>query len=246
MGAVCYWTPRSSASVHEWEDACGFDLAAGRAAVADGASSSFAAQRWARALVEAFLDEPPRTLDPEAFAEWVGAVAETWSGTFDAEAIDGDEWYVGEAAARGSFATFCGVQWNDLGDGEVRWRCFAVGDACLFHVRRGRLLVSFPHSHPDSFDDEPDLLSTNRYGTERGARHLRVVTGTARVGDQLLLASDALAAWVLRRAALVGDGWEVLGALDHQGFRWLVDTERARGAMADDDTTLVRWVVGAS
>jgi hypothetical protein len=273
----CYWQPKSDHRIDEWEDGAAYSEARGVAAVADGASSSFDAQSWARDLVTAFVAAPPRTVDVEAFEAWTASVAAAYAaaghdaepvpqprvevaaaagppgpaaepdrpGTAGAEhgATAADPWYIAEAAARGAFATFVGLQFTETPDTR-RWRALAVGDACCFHVRGGHLLDAFPVGSPDGFDSSPDLLSSTAFRGSHGGHRLVARTGDAETGDLLFLATDAMAAWALARAGDDPSVWASLAGLDHRGFAELVTACRATGEMEDDDVTLLRAVVG--
>lgn len=375
----CYWRPKSDHDLHEWEDGAAYSEAREVAAIADGASSSFDAQRWAAELTRAFVADPPRTVDAEAFEQWAEVVAAGFEGrehTDDRDRPDvtspdrtgadgrvgdggsdhpdptygdpppvqfgrpvadpdaagvplrhgqpvvdpvlavgrwgpgpvaprvgssipvslddptapatdapqgdvtesaadaergravtqtegegdvrasatevGDDaaatatpWYVQEAAARGSFATFLGLQFTETPD-ERRWRALAVGDACCFQVRGTELIEVFPLSDPDEFDSSPALLSSQVFRGSHGGHHLQVRTGSVQTGDVFYLATDAVAEWLLGRVRFEPDVWEGLADLDHEGFAALVEDARRAGEMGDDDSTLLRAVVGAT
>ena len=67
-------------------------------------------------------------------------------------------------------------------------------------------------------------------------------------GDELLLTTDALAAWVLSRASAAEAerplDLPAFAAFDQQDFAEWVDDQRARARMRNDDVTLVRAKVG--
>ena len=58
-------------------------------------------------------------------------------------------------------------------------------------------------------------------------------------GDLFILASDALACWILARNDEGQKPWETLLALDSVGWAAWVEEQRSAGAMRNDDTTLV-------
>ena len=240
-----YWSPKLGHARHEWEDGLAYSERTGRLAVADGASSSFMAQGWARRLVAAFVAEPPRTLDHEAFDTWVRALLD--DADVEGAAAEPDEatpWYVTEAAVRGAFATFLGVEVADHGS-EVGWRCFAVGDSCLLHLRGGDLVRAFPVERAEAFGSTPDLVSSVAFADAHGAQHLQVTTGTAEPGDLLVLVTDGLAAWALERGRTDPVVWQALGELDGAHLAQVVDEARRTGEMVNDDVTLLRARVGA-
>lgn len=250
-GVHVVWTPKSSHGVDQHEDAWSVDPSGRVAAIADGASSAFMSREWATILTEAFVTAPPR---PQlgAMREWVLTQAQRWDdrsidGTGPG-AGDGDEsavWWATEAHRRGSFATLLGVV-VDAADGGVdgggRWRCWAVGDSCVVQVRtsggRFERVRSYPLDTPDSFGSHPDLV-----GTGGDLASISCMEATWTVGDVLLLMTDAVAEWALRADLAGHDVWSLL-ATATTGWSELVDSERRRGAMVDDDATVLRLPCG--
>src|SRR4051794_41014129 len=94
--------PKSDHTAEEYEDAWAADPAAGRFAVADGASESAFAGLWARLLAEGFV----AARRPRAFAGWRGGPRRRW-----AAGVMGLElpWYGEMKRAEGAFATLLGL-----------------------------------------------------------------------------------------------------------------------------------------
>ena len=218
--------PRADSAPDASEDAAAVRAEATpvRAAVADGATESVYAGRWARLLVEHLVaagPEGPRaalsTALDRARADWQAAVG---------EAAAEQPWYVQSKVAEGAFATLLGL-WVG-GDGT--WRAASVGDCGLFHLRGGSVQRAWPEADPDAFGHRPALLSSR---PDAPAPAPDVATGTWTPGDAFLLATDAAAAWVLRAgpsAVLDGDG----------SFAEAVKAARADGTLRNDDTTVLR------
>ena len=62
-----------------------------------------------------------------------------------------------------------------------------------------------------------------------------------RTGDHLLLATDALAEWLVRAAGSGDAQWRELTTIEHpRVFQDWVDRLREAGAMRNDDVTLLR------
>lgn len=249
-GVHVMWTPKSSHGVEQHEDAWAVDPSGRTAAIADGASSAFMSREWATILTESFVSAPP---PPQlgAMREWVMAQAQKWDdssiGSSAKDAGDGDEssaWWAAESHRRGSFATLVGVVIeppDPTSDGSGgRWRCWAVGDSCAVQVRptgpRFERVRSYPLDAPDSFGSHPDLVGT---GSDRPLPSISWMEATWCAGDILLLMTDAVAEWALRADRAGHDVWSLL-ATATSGWSELVDGERRRGTMVDDDSTLVR------
>jgi hypothetical protein len=136
------------------------------------------------------------------------------------------------------------VQFYDSADDEgMRWSAAAVGDSCIFQVRAGRLYRSFPMKQADDFDNQPALLNSRAASAETLARHIAVESADWAPDDSFYLATDALAAWILRLVAAGQRPWSPLGDLDTDDgndFAAWVDDLRDKGEIKNDDTTLVR------
>jgi hypothetical protein len=207
-----------------------------RVVVADGASESLLAGRWAGLLTDVFAGAPDAAYDvPERFAATAAEAAAAWPGVVGAYLAEREErgsplrWYEQPGLARGAFATLLAVAVDDAG-----WRAAAVGDTCLFHVRDGVLLTAFPLDDPEDFGTAPPLLGSRDLDTALVADRVRLASGELGPGDVLYACTDALAAWVL---AADPPPWE---KLDEPGFAAWLDAERTAERMTNDDVTLVR------
>lgn len=153
--------PKASATGGENEDAYAIDAGSGYLALADGASSSFRAADWARALCDTFLARRPLRRDPST--SWIGDAA----AAFGADAGPGSDWWSADAALRGAHAAFAGLAVTDTGHG-LGWRATAVGDCVLVHLRRDDagppIVTAFPIAHSAAFPQNPALLSSATAG----------------------------------------------------------------------------------
>lgn len=216
--------PKAGAEEGENEDAAAVWTTSWpvRAAVADGATESMFAKRWAETLVEGLetVEMSPTALTdalPEWRADWKAAV----SG--QAESLP---WYASAKADEGTFATLLGLEIHSDG----RWSALAVGDCTLMHVHEGRLETAWPHGSSDAFSNRPSLLSTL---PDRDVPTPDATTGTWHAGDAFLLATDAVAAWLLDTDPVAARAW------DAQEFAETVAAARSNDSLRNDDSTLV-------
>ena len=238
-----YALHKAGTEIRLYEDAYAFDEAAGRAAVADGASDAFEAGAWARLLVTTYVHAPP-LINPEAFLEWLQSPARAWKATLNWAALP---WYAEEKARTvGGLATLLGFSLDDAGEADgqtVRWTALAVGDACLLHVRKHDVLMRFPIESADAFGTAPPLLSTrlqhDKAMLESG--ELRHYGGTCQPGDLFLLATDAMAEWLYSLADLkdMKLGWESVSNLIEEDFEALIEELRTQAIIRNDDVTLL-------
>lgn len=232
--------PKAGNAPEENEDACTFDEELYRVAVADGASDAFDSGKWASALVQYFVDEPPQFDAPSVLA-WLAAPIQFWEASIHWERLP---WYSEEKARRGAFATFIGVVFSSpsptaLQSKECVWRAIAVGDCCLFHVRGRVLLASFPLSRAVEFNTTPSLLATNIGYSERSLEELRTMMGVCEEGDSFLIGTDALAAWLLAKTEADPAIASKIASMSQDEIRSLIDNLRATREMRNDDVSIV-------
>lgn len=224
-----HWLPKHGHTAEEYEDATALPSEASdrtvRAALADGATESAFAGAWARTLVEEFIGA--NVTVPETFDEAIHRTRRVF-GSRIAEYATELPWYAAAKAEEGAYAAFLGLVLYPNG----AWRAVAVGDCCLFHLRAGRCLLAWPLDDPEAFGNRPDLLGSRLDVAQPDAE---MTSAQWSPGDRLLLASDALAAYLLAHdpAAVTG--------LDSKGFETFVANARADG-MHNDDVTLVELV----
>jgi hypothetical protein len=237
------------------DDACTMSEDETRFALCDGASVSSLPRPWAALLGQQWVKHPFEDIDAETLVLWLQEprerwrrwVQETWRREIDARnAFIGNSPITPEVFRRtlqtGAAATFLGLV---LHQENASWHAFALGDTCLFLARRDkstawRLRLSFPLDNSARFGDRPLLLASNDGNEASLIPHFRSMTGAYRRGDVLMMATDALAQWMLSQVEQQQADWCIFPILtDPQRFAKLIEQERQDGRMADDDTTLV-------
>lgn len=208
------------------EDAAAVDAAAGRLAVADGASSAPRAGEWAAHLVDRWVADP----DAADLGPWLArAIA-----TFDVpEVADDADWFTVEAAERSPFATL--VTATVAGQ---RLAVVAVGDSCCFVVRDDVVVDSHPLSDAATFGSTPDLIEASDDTIHRTLAEASTAEMGIRPGDLVVLATDAIAAALLRPGRPT-----VREVLDAEDLPALVAQLRAEDLVDDDDVTVVSATV---
>ena len=219
------WAVKGGHRAEEYEDAAAADEDATlplHAAVADGATESAFAGVWANHLVRGFREAGPVTAGPfrEHLARWQAACQQA----IEERATRGEAWYAEAKAEEGAFATFLGMVIRP----DRSWQALAVGDCCLFHLRAGQREDQWPVDAPEDFTNRPALLSSQ---PGREAPEPQVREGTWQNGDAFLLATDALAAWLME-----GTPAHLL-QLDPTSFQERVVEAREAGALRNDDVT---------
>ena len=231
--------PKSGNSAEEYEDAWALrETPAGiRVAVADGATESSFAKLWAMLVAESYVRS--ELTGAEFFARLQPA-RRLWRQRLAGRPLP---WFATEKAAQGAFAAFLGVQ---IDAHHNRWTALAVGDCCLMHVddvgKKMRVLKSFPLQRSSQFTMSPYLIGSRSNGEPQDER-IQISKGSLRDGDMLVLASDAMAAWLLKQHE---DGrplwrWLYRKLSTPESFDALVAYGRKHG-LRNDDFTLVRVI----
>ena len=244
-----FWLPKAGNRPDEYEDACRVvypdrndappELIAS-AAVSDGASESAFAREWANVLTDAFVDRPLdlAKIDEDSLSEWLEIAQDDWHEVVPWDRIP---WH-GEAKARaGAFATIVGLSISTVDDESQRlsWNAIAVGDSCLFVIRDGQLHLSFPLDTSDKFDNYPPLVSSNRAVSDDIWEGVQSISGESESGDALILASDAIACWLLARIEADEAALDVVMEMEESTWPAWVEEQRNDGLMRNDDTTLL-------
>jgi hypothetical protein len=206
-----------------------------RFAVADGATEASFSKEWAALLVTSFQD---RNKGPEDLAALVAWGRIEWQSLIDGIPMP---WYAEQKASAGAFATLLGIQ---IDRQEQCFDAYASGDCTLFHIRNNQLVNSFPIQESVEFGNTPDLLcSVNGYGGSE--QWLRYQHGRILAGDGLILATDAIAAWILSRKEQDDQPWFQLDNLlscedaKNDFTNWLNQKRQAMEIKNDDVTLLL-------
>jgi hypothetical protein len=226
-------------------------------AVSDGASESMLAGDWARLLVtrfgyEAFTESA--ILDPRSdrYATALASLKNEWVEQHLADYLRAREasfqpikWYEQPKLDAGASATLlvfrleCGTDHS-----TCRWRAVAVGDSCLFQIREGEVIASFPIDEVTKFGRAPDLLRSR--GREATHGQPRFACGSYAIGDEFFFMTDAIAKWFMHAstsgnagdfAREVSDLSIMCCANDASGLSVWAQALQSAGKMQNDDIT---------
>lgn len=250
--------PKNDRTAAENEDAAAWCLGTRRFAISDGATDAAFSARWAAALAREWVAAGPSPGHDDlamALPHWLPELQQGWREGIPWERLP---WYAEEKARAGAFATLLALEIEPFDpavtvpvtDGEpglesAGWRAFAVGDSCLLHWRQGQLLDAFPLDHSRDFGTRPYLIGSQPDRNPELSLHCRVTRGSCQPGDHFLLATDALAQWLLRE--MEEGRWRVGELLLHEeasAFACLIESWRAGEGLRNDDTTLLHVQVG--
>ena len=242
-----FWLPKDVQQPHGYEDAFEIDAAGGKAAICDGVASSLFSGRWASILAKAAVFDTPTVTDPASLEEWLRQQRELWSASVDQGAL---AWHQKAKLLDGAASTLLWVEiaGQDAPDGTVRprrLRCYSIGDCCLFHIRRGMLLQSFPIEDSSRFDDHPKVVRSVFKRSEVAS--FEAMETQCHPGDLLVLCTDAVACWTLRQVeAGVPVDWNAYWQLAPADWQqWMVQLRAEHQIRYDDSTAVLLRVAGS-
>jgi len=246
------------------EDACVISRDETLFALCDGVSNSELPRGWAILLGRHWLKKPlypqdeQEGIDAARLSQWLEEprflwkqwVEQNWRTEVNERnfvskkppVLDGQ---VESILNKGAAATFLGLQLNR---DYMRWRATAIGDTCLFHISTEygtsarQLKPIMPITSSALFNRTPALLSSKTGGVERLLSKIQYQQGTYNHGDTLLMATDALACWLIAQVEQGLSEWQKLVEIrDSHSFAHFIEEQRRQktNKMQKDDTTLV-------
>jgi hypothetical protein len=227
--------PKEDQDLTECEDAIGINEALQRFAVADGATEAFDAGNWARRLVRNWATRNG-ILNKEEFWQWLTEEGQSLSDSWKGQQLS---WYSEAKQRSGSFAAFVGVEFAANGN----WTAIALGDCCLIQLRAEEIVESFPLSKSTEFGTAPVLAPSLTVANSHALDKVVIKSGTISPGDELLLLSDAIAAWFLQGGTEIRAHFSQLIANGNNGpLREFLEQQRSLGHLKNDDIAIVSLV----
>jgi len=170
-------------------------------AVADGATRSFLSSIWAELLVKYFCsDKYDNDLIQikKDWRKWLAVIQKKWRKHAETKVAKNKKYYLINRLNQNESAvsTFVGIEFKNEGQ-HLSWQAMIVGDTCLFHLRfknkkyrTDRYLLK----KASQFDSFPEYFASyekdNKYEPS-------FIEGTCQQGDYFIIATDALAQWIM-------------------------------------------------
>lgn len=240
---VSLTAPKQGSSLEENEDFSHIEHPVGgrvfRAVLCDGATESIFAKEWSAMLAEsawfiALNGRVGRRNGSSPIDEWLGQLRSNFVQFSRPLALS---WYAREKlSTTGASASFLGVNVT-RGRGNCYWGGVSCGDTCVLHFRQSQLLSSFPISRPTDFHNRPMLVSSLPSASVPVFR--RIDRQSWIPGDILIMATDALAAWIIDLPSTETRLSQLLDCSNCDQFSDLVSLERKAHRLKNDDSTAI-------
>ena len=211
-------------------------------AMSDGATQSSFSKLWAGLLVK---ESSQSHMMHQDINQTVNSARLKWKNALPDNELP---WPATIKVRQGSFATLLWFHiWQANGFSGISsapknhgWAANAVGDTCLFQVVKGRFVSSFPLTQATQFSNTPELISTS-LTYSRARVNNTTSSGNWNRGDHFLIASDALAQWIITRVESGSLTWPVvsMNLTSLVRYQTWIRSLRRQGQIKNDDTSLI-------
>ena len=187
-------THKEAESPADCQDAWARNDEQGRYAIADGATRSFFPREWATLLVEHFCEPPDLSLVKTNWRVWIGPIQQKWYEQVEEKVNVRNLYYLTNSfnTKESAASTFIGIEFNK---DNTEWEAMIVGDSCLFH-KSGSGFDSYLIENSADFTNRPEVFAS--FDKDNHSEP-KFIFGKAKPGDIFILATDALAKWILER-----------------------------------------------
>lgn len=248
----CFYTHKKAESLSDYQDASDYSVKKGRFAIADGATRSFFPSQWSQLLVERFCQDNDsqnnRLFADRQWQAWLQPIQKKWDRQIRAivEEAPHDKYYIKNPYANKEpgLATFVGLQIGESNDKGISWDAMIIGDSCLFQVQ-GNQIKSYLISNSQQFDNHPAFFASYDKDNRDPPQF---INGYAQPGDFFILATDALAKWMLTyyERSSWQQVWRELCHMTWGNFDKYIDRARQgrQIRLENDDVTLMIIPIG--
>ena len=237
-------------NINECDDNFAVNIANNSFAVADGSSSDFFSNIYARLLADTFVAEDKKMFAEERIKEinltWRNQVQQKLS---DAGCKPGSFPYVRFQKMDPGCSTLIGLHLYES-NAELKYRCSGLGDSVLFFIPKGEKVPSLQFS---SYSNEQYTLDQSvefgyvpvisRSYSTTWIEDIKEVERVLQEGVFYLM-TDGLAEWILRRDnGEISEKFEILYNIHSQkDFLLYIDDIRSKGAHNDDMTLMKVYI----
>ena len=232
-------TYKEAETLEDYQDALDWDDEKRRYAVADGASLSFFPREWAILLVEHFCKSINLSSEKTNWQSWMVPIQQKWYEQVKEKVNKQSPWYIKNPfnIQEPAVSTFIGIQFNK---DYSEWEAMIVGDSCLFH-QSDTGVKSYLIEDSADFTNYPEVFAS--YAKDNHSEP-KFIPGNANPGDTFILATDALAKWILehKEAGKLDTPLDTLKAVESQEhFDQFVHKARHSETirLVNDDVTLM-------
>lgn len=185
-------THKKAENPDDCQDAIKVNEDTSRYAVADGATRSFFPKWWAELLVEHFCRKSDSFLSEEKWKEQLVPIQEEWYKRVEERVKSRNLFYLTNSlnTREPAVSTFIGLEVDKT---TLEWQAIIIGDSCLFHISDSGF-KSYLIEKSENFTSRPEAFASF---PEKNQGKPTFISGEIQSGDIFILATDALAKWIL-------------------------------------------------
>ena len=204
-------------------------------AIADGVSQSPFSQIWSKKVVNKFIKKPLdiSDLNEQKIKDWLADIRKEWRTEIDQGKAS--ELILDIAKKEGGSTTFLGMIIKKKKKKRQKLQLFGIGDTNMFLVRNNRIKEKFPVTSVKSFTNRTKALCSIDNPLQE-IPELKEVN--AKKGDIVILATDALAKWILECYNLGQRPWDKI-LKNKNDIANFINKLRDTNKIDDDDTTCI-------
>ena len=247
---VCFTMPKKGEQEADNQDAYCYSNDRTMVAIADGASTSLFPKEWATFLVEDFCYHQQGSVENlyRNWKQWLDPLQRKWISYSNKIKQDSSiPWYVkGSQEKNSASATFIGLKLHPPNQaGQNIWQAITIGDSCLFQFKKlSGEIIFFPIKKSSDFTTVTECF--NSLPKDKGPEP-KYWQNDYNNGDIFLLATDALAEWILQAIqSAKREDQNLISIAEKQEFEDFIQNLRHNKLIKNDDTTLCRLTVGAN
>ena len=237
-----YWKSER-ADITTCEDASRADMQRGLFCVADGAGTTLFSNIWADILVNHFIHDPLAGIDLFEMEWWIRQAQKRYRER--APQLDTLNWNARQKAAeQGAYSTLATLRIVRSAEQTATAELLVIGDSCvIIGQQRQEKILAFPLLHSTDFDRAPYCVPALLKNLNRKTLYARQREVTLAPGDTIILATDAVARWIIAggTSGQEGQSWqafqEVASKQTDSEWRAFIDNCRANQSIVDDDST---------
>ncbi|MEL6930267.1 MAG: hypothetical protein AAFO95_16750, partial [Cyanobacteria bacterium J06600_6] len=218
-------------------------------AIADGSSQSFYPTIWAKLLVRHFIDLP--NLNEDNWQDWLAPIQEEWlsevtSRVEIAKSKKKPVWITNQnrlLRREAATSTFVGLKLT----GKKLYLSI-VGDSCVFVWQKEKnRLEAFNRQSSQEFDDRPEYFGSYSKDNNFQPQFFEIELDNFELKNTFfLVATDALAEWVLKNWELGDEVFSYLLNIQSQGDfenKMSLARDSSQFKLKNDDTTLITFQI---
>jgi serine/threonine protein phosphatase PrpC len=215
------------------QDAYAINVKNGIFGIADGVSQSPFSSIWSKKIVTKFVNKPFNIseINSNLIHDWLDDIQKEWMDDIQKEKAH--ELIIDMAKENGGSTTFLG---GIFAPNQKTLDVCAIGDSNLFILRKNRIIESFPITTVEKFTDQTlGVFSIKKPDSKLSftIKRFELIKG-----DSIILATDALAKWILNSSDLGQKPWNKI-LKNKNSIEKFIDELRATNKIDDDDTTCV-------